>query len=95
METYKSSEQKLEEDQRKFNSKEILFYIMLFLVIALSLYLIYFVKTESYKCMNTPLSYGVSKLSSSSGNEVVCSCSSEGNDNILIVTKDNISYFSP
>jgi hypothetical protein len=59
-------------------------------IIILCLYVLYFIKSESYKCMNNPLVYGVSKYRTS-GVEVTCTCSGGINSPSILVTKDNIS----
>jgi len=44
------------------NKKDILFYFLIFIVVSLSVYLIWFINTESYQCINKPLDYAASKI---------------------------------
>lgn len=72
------------------NKKDLIYYLMIALIIILCIYLFYYIKSESYQCMNSPLTYGVSKFTASRG-DFICRCgSSEGLLSIL-VTRDNIS----
>lgn len=73
------------------NIKDFLFYFMIIIIVGLSIYLIYFVKTESYKCISAPFQYGIKNLKSSNDQPVTCSCSFAGSLNSLIITKDNIT----
>jgi hypothetical protein len=76
----------------KINFRTFLFYLMITIIIALSIYLIYFTKTDGYKCLSNPLVYGVKTISSSNNNLITCTCSAVGSNQYLIVTKDNVSY---
>jgi uncharacterized protein with PQ loop repeat len=71
--------------------KNILFYFMIIIIIGLSFYLIYHIRTESFQCMSNPWSYGVKSISSSNNQELSCSCSctflKPGQS--LFITKDN------
>ena len=71
------------------NKKDIAFWGLVLLVIVLCGYILFFINSESYKCMSSPLTYGVSKYKSTEG-EFTCTCSSPL-ANPIIVTKDNIS----
>ncbi len=74
-------------DSRKI--KNIMFWIMSIAIIFLVIYLFFFIRSESYECMNGPLVYGVSKYDVDVG-EFTCSCSSM-NSKIILVTKDGMS----
>ena len=69
------------------NTKDILFYFMILVVVALSIYVLVFIKSESYQCMNTPLQYGLSKYTA----DIVCTCSAPGVSGSFIATKDNLT----
>jgi len=77
---------------KPINIKSVLFYVMIIIIIFLAIYLIWFTKTDGYKCINSPLTFGVAHLQSSSNYPVTCTCSAVGSNQNLIVTKDNISY---
>lgn len=74
------------------NKRDLAFWFIIILVISLIIYLFYFIKTESYACINSPLTYGISKYETAEG-EFTCSCSGI-NTAILIVTKNNISLLN-
>ena len=71
------------------NKKDITFWIMVLAVIILIGYVAFFIRSESYECMSSPLVYGVNQYRTSSG-EFTCTCSSQFADPIL-VTRDGIS----
>jgi len=70
--------------------KNIAFWTMLIIVIGLAIYCIYYIKTESYQCMASPLVYGVSKYKVSNDALFTCTCSSAGADSFIYVTKEGI-----
>ena len=71
------------------NKKDIAFWIMIITIICLVAYLFNFIRSESYDCISSPLTYGVSKYKDTQG-EFTCTCSSS-NSPIIFVTKENIS----
>lgn len=71
------------------DKRTIAFYFLILLVIGLGVYLLFYIKTESYECMASPLLYGVSKVESSE--PFTCTCTTFNSLKMLIVTKDNIS----
>lgn len=71
------------------NKRDIAFWIIILVVVILIGYIVFFIRTESYECMSSPLVYGVGQYKSSTG-DFTCTCSSPLADPIL-VTKDNIS----
>lgn len=73
------------------NTKDFLFYLMIFVIVVLGVYLIWFTRTESYACMNSPLTYGVSKMTSTEDRPISCSCSFPGSSQMLLFNKDNIT----
>ena len=76
------------EEKKISQIKNYLFYLMIFVVIVLCMYVIYKIKTESIKCMASPLTYGVSKLRSSNGEDITCSCYFPGSRQTLFITKN-------
>ena len=69
--------------------QERIFWILVFLIILLLGYLVYYLNTESYECLENPLVYGIKNIESKWG-IFSCTCSSPKIDPILI-TKDGIS----
>jgi hypothetical protein len=68
------------------NKKDILFYLLILLIICLGIYLIKYVHSESYECMNDPLVYGVSKYKADVG-YFYCDCSSGGINHLIVTDK--------
>lgn len=77
------------------NNKDILFYFMIAAIVILSLYCYYFMQTESFKCMTSPLTYGVGLLQAPNGEDISCSCSFRGASEILMFDKFNLSTSIP
>ena len=73
--------------------KNIAFWIMILAVVSLCIYLIVYIKTESYQCINSPLTYGVSKYEVSGG-EMFCTCTFGLSPQIMYVTKDNLTFLN-
>jgi len=73
----------------KRDYRNIAFWIIIILIICMSVWLIYYVNTQSYQCLSNPLVYGVG-LYKDTGGEFTCTCSSP-NSKIILVTKDNMS----
>lgn len=67
--------------------KDILFYLLIVVIIGLTIYIYFYIKSESYNCMNRPLQYGLSKFNSN----ITCNCYMLGSTQIMLVTKDNIT----
>jgi predicted nucleic acid-binding Zn ribbon protein len=94
MEQYKSGEEK-QEGTKKLDRQKInrfLYYLIIALIICLSVWLIFFIRTESYECMNNPFIYAINNLQSSTGEDVVCRCNAPNNPRTLIITKYNMTY---
>lgn len=54
-------------------TKDRLFLFLFFLIIALAIYLIFFVHTQSYRAISNPLAYGIQNLEGNTSH-VQCSC---------------------
>lgn len=67
--------------------KDKIFYFLLVIVLGLIVYLLFFIRTESYECMSNPLQYGVSKVVTK--DLFTCRCSILSSSDELIVTKNN------
>ena len=72
--------------------KDFLFYAMIVVIIILAVYLIIHVRNDSIKCMASPLTYGVSKISSTGNMPIECYCSSQDSNQVIYFNKDNITY---
>lgn len=72
------------------NKKDIIFYSLIVIIIILFIYIVWFTKTEGYKCLNSPLVYGVAHISTPKNQDIICTCSNGGTQ-MIMVTKDNIS----
>lgn len=82
------------EQNTEIDIRGIIFYFTIALIIVLCFYVIYKIRNEEFKCIISPLTYGVSHLASSNGQEVTCQCSFQGSKQVLYVTKDNISTYN-
>jgi len=71
------------------NLKNIAFWFMLIIVIALSIYVLYWTKTESFKCVNNPGIYMIDNLEKSNLADVTCTCSvlKENGMSVLLTNK--------
>lgn len=76
------------------SKKNKIFFILILGIIALSIYLIYFINSNSYKCMNNPASYFVSGLEQSNNATVYCNCIMTKNINtqLFSLDKSGISF---
>jgi len=69
------------------NYQSIAFWIMILSIIGLSIYLLFYIKSESYECMSNPLVYGVRTFRVQMG-EFTCLCSAP-NSRQVFVDKNN------
>jgi len=72
----------------------IVYYILILLVIGLVIYLVYDTQTEGFKCQSNPFHYAINHLTSSTNDEITCSCSFPRSNGVLLITKDNMSFES-
>lgn len=56
------------------NYKDIAFWVMIIIVIALCIYVLFYIKTESYKCIANPYSYSVKLMEKANNADVSCTC---------------------
>lgn len=75
--------------------KNIAFWVMIIFVFALGVYLINYIKSDSYACINSPLTYGYNHLTSTNDAPISCSCTFTGateklsfNSSGVYITKD-------
>ena len=75
--------------------REVLDFIVLLLLIIVLFMLIYTtvkMKSESGKCLLSPLTYGVEKWSEVNNEEMICTCSfNRINSPVFLVTKEDIT----
>lgn len=71
------------------NKRDLITWVILFVLAFMLVYLAFFTQSESYKCLSSPLTYGVSLYESNVG-EFTCTCSFP-NTNPVIVTKNNVT----
>jgi hypothetical protein len=56
------------------DKRTLIFYFLVCLVIAMLIAVIVFTKSESYQCISSPLTYGISKYKDNTGAGFECSC---------------------
>lgn len=66
--------------------KEIVFWILILLIVGLCIYLLYYIKTESYQCMSNPYVYSIKLLEKANEGTVMCSCISPKGS--MLLTRD-------
>jgi hypothetical protein len=71
------------------SKRDMAFWLFILVGISLCIYLYFYLSSESYDCMKSPLVYGVSKYQTNQG-EFLCRCSSL-NSPTLIVSKDGMT----
>ena len=76
----------------KEKTRDLLTYFIVIVVVILCIYLIWFTKTESYECINNPLPYGVSKLSTRGDENITCSCTAMTSDRKVIFNSSDIFF---
>jgi hypothetical protein len=75
------------------NHKDILFYSLIIVVLALTIYVTYWIRNDSYKCVSNPVVYGIQQMSSSDEQDIItCSCTSTTSRQVLLFNKTGMSY---
>jgi len=69
------------------NYRDAAFIFLIILVVALSVYVFNYTKSEGYECISNSLVYGASKLSSTNNEPITCSCSFYGASQVLKFNK--------
>lgn len=75
-------------------AKDLIAYVSYLFIIALCIYLFFYIKSESYNCMKSPLTYGVQHFKYKVGGDslpVTCACSTQGASSFVVVTNDSIT----
>ena len=71
------------------NYKDIAYWIVLLFIIALGIYVIVYIKTESFQCMNNPYTYSIKLLEKANNATVNCMCTVlKDNPTSVILTRD-------
>jgi hypothetical protein len=71
-----------------------MFWVMMLMVIGMCFWMVYFTKTEGFKCQSKPFQYAINTFTTSTGDSMVCSCSFPTSGDVLIIDKDNITVKS-
>jgi predicted membrane channel-forming protein YqfA (hemolysin III family) len=84
----KETENLKEKRKRKRNKMKLneetrnrIFFVLILLIIILAAYMIFYVRSESYKAMNNPLAYGIQNVEKGSQSTVQCNCISYDSKN--------------
>lgn len=56
------------------NWRTIAFYFMIFIIVILSIYLFFFIRSESYQCINNSAKYFIDKVDKANAGTTHCSC---------------------
>jgi len=56
------------------SKKDLLVWLMIVAIIALSIYVLYWTKSESFKCVSNPYTYSIKLLEKANSADVSCSC---------------------
>jgi len=72
------------------NKKLFYYFIIIFLVLVIAL-LIFYLQTESFKCVSSPLEYGVKQI----GGDLSCRCSSPLSNEVLVVNQEQMYVQKP
>ena len=75
-------------------NKDKIYYALIVLIVCLCVYLLYYINTNGYKCINNPLVYGVSRYSTNDPSGFTCTCSASNVNGYIYVTKKNVTYIS-
>lgn len=71
------------------NFKDIIFFILVLCVIALLIYLVWFIQTESYQCMSNSAGYTIEKLEKENNSNISCTCISNNKFTQAVFGIDN------
>lgn len=74
------------------NFRNIIFYVSLFFIFILGIYVIYFIRSDSYKCMNNTPVYMIDLLQKANDAKVICTCSVLKSTNQMSVLLDENGF---
>lgn len=72
-------------------SKDKIFFALVILIILLGVYLVYYIKSESFKCMSNSAVYTIKNLEESNKGNISCQCVVSKNDGLPVSFKINSS----
>ena len=77
------------------NIRNLVFWISIIGIIVLGIYLVYYVHSESYQCMNNPSAYAINNLEKANDAEVSCICTAYKDKGTasVILTRDGFKMF--
>jgi cell division protein FtsL len=79
----------------KLTWRDFLFILMIVVVIALSIYIIIFMKTQSYQCISNSAKYTIQNIEKASSGNVSCSCIVSGQQPIRFTMDDSGVNYQP
>ena len=59
----------------KMVNRDKIFFALIILIILLGIYVVFYIKSESFKCMSNSASYTIKNLEKSNDGNISCSCS--------------------
>lgn len=71
------------------NLKTTAFWVMIVMIVGLSLYVIYWTKTEPYKCVSNPYVYSIELMEKANNAPVTCLCSVEKESGSTVILDKN------
>lgn len=74
------------QSEAKIFVRDLIFSALVILIIGLCIYLLYYIKTESYQCISNPYSYSMNLLEKANGENIICTCNAQSGN--FIWTKE-------
>lgn len=71
------------------NHRDLAVWIIVALAVGLSVYLLFYIHTESYQCLANPSAYAIRTFESSINQTIQCSCASFSRGNAVTFLLDN------
>jgi hypothetical protein len=78
-------------------NRNIIFFILVLIIIALGIWLVIYINSNSYECMSNALSYGIKNLEKQNNAVVSCNCVSwneQNNHALFSLTSSGIGNYS-
>ena len=79
------------------NKKNLMFWLMIIAIFSLCIYLLFYVKTQSYQCISNPYSYSIKLIEKSNNANASCLCTinKEDETQFLILDRDGFKLNNP
>jgi len=78
------------------NRKDMAFWAIITFILALGMYLIFFIQSQSYQCISNPIKYSFLPLEKENDGNISCSCNIFGKDlGVLTLTHDGFKQVLP